>query len=74
MATKWLSIKNINPEKKYSFEIQLLTGVTNADVAAAPYFDEAMTIFNLFRRPNAQVCIMLEFDGPARTCQPYKMH
>ena len=39
---------NINPEKKYSIRDSLLTGVTNADVATAPYFDEvAMTVFNL---------------------------
>ena len=55
---------NINPEKSIPFEIQLLTGVTNADVATAPYFDEvAMTIFNLLE-DRTLVAHNVGFDGP----------
>ena len=55
---------NINPEKSIPFEIQLLTGVTNADVAKAPYFDEvAMTIFNLLEN-RTLVAHNIGFDGP----------
>ena len=55
---------NINPEKSIPFEIQLLTGVTNADVAKAPYFDEvAMTIFNLLE-DRTLVAHNIGFDGP----------
>ncbi len=55
---------NINPEKSIPFEIQLLTGVTNADVAKAPYFDEvAMTIFNLLE-DRTLVAHNVGFDGP----------
>jgi len=55
---------NINPEKSIPFEIQLLTGVTNADVATAPFFDEvAMTIFNLLE-DRTLVAHNVGFDGP----------
>lgn len=55
---------NINPEKSIPFEIQLLTGVTNADVAKAPYFDEvAMTIYNLLE-DRTLVAHNIGFDGP----------
>ena len=55
---------NINPEKSIPFEIQLLTGVTNADVAKAPYFDEvAMTIYNLLEE-RTLVAHNIGFDGP----------
>ena len=55
---------NINPEKSIPFEIQLLTGVTNADVSKAPYFDEvAMTIYNLLEE-RTLVAHNIGFDGP----------
>ena len=55
---------NINPEKSIPFEIQLLTGVTNADVAKAPYFDEvAMTIYNLLEE-RTLIAHNIGFDGP----------
>ena len=55
---------NINPEKSIPFEIQLLTGVTNADVIKAPYFDEvAMTIYNLLE-DRTLVAHNIGFDGP----------
>ena len=55
---------NINPEQSIPFEIQLLTGVTNADVEKAPYFDEvAMNIYNLLEG-RTLVAHNVGFDGP----------